>query len=66
MNDISKSSETELLQDLCRKYGIDAKVVEELIKIGKQFQRMERRHGIYDELRRCIRDSIDARENEVR
>ena len=58
MNNASKSDQSELLRELCRKHGLEPKVVEELIKIEKQSQHMERRHGIFDELKRCILDSI--------
>ena len=58
MNNVSKSDQSELLQELCRKYGLEPKVVEELIKIEKQCQHMERRHGIYDALKQCILDNL--------
>jgi len=65
MNDILAPDEKHLLEDLCQKYGAKPKLVEDLIRIEKRSQHMERRHGIYDELRRCIRDSTDARDSEA-
>ncbi len=62
MNNVSKSDQGELLQELCRKHGLEPKVVEELIKIEKQCQHMERRLGISDALKRCILDSLKTPE----
>jgi len=65
MNDSLAPDEKHLLEDLCQKYGAKLKLVEELIEIEKRFQRVERRRGIFDELRRCIGDSIDTRDSDA-
>jgi hypothetical protein len=33
-------------------------VVEELLKIEKEYQLRDRRHGVYDRLRECVHTSI--------
>ena len=50
MNNTLAPAEKELLEDLCHKYRVEPKLVEELIKIEKRSQHMERRVGIYDAL----------------
>lgn len=60
------SKEKELLYDLCQKHGVNPDAVEELLKIEKEYQLRERRHGIYDRLRDSIKASIGgARSNET-
>lgn len=48
----------ELLEALCRQHGVHLGVVRELRRIEKEHQARERRHGIYDQLRECIRASV--------
>ena len=47
-------SEKELLQDLCRKHDVKPELVEELLRVEKEYQLREKRHGIYDKLREVI------------
>ena len=56
MSNVPKSDQSELLRELCRKHGLEPKVIEELIKIEKRY--MDRRQGIYDALKQCILDSV--------
>lgn len=60
MSHSSSVAEPEILAELCRKHGLEPKLLEELIKIEKRCQHMERRHGIFDELKRSIENSIRA------
>jgi hypothetical protein len=47
-------SEKELLQDLCRKHNVKPESVEELLRVEKEYQLREKRHGIYEKLREVI------------
>ncbi len=47
-------SEQELLQDLCRKHNVKPELVEELLRVEKEYQLREKRHGIYEKLREVI------------
>lgn len=47
-------SEKELLQDLCRKHSVKPELVEELLRVEKEYQLREKRHGIYEKLRDVI------------
>jgi len=57
------SGDKELLMDLCRKHGVNPAVVEELFKIEREYQFRDRRHGVYERLRECIRTSIKGNIN---
>ena len=57
---MSRSREKELLQDLCRKYSVNPAVVEELLRIEKEYRLRERRHGIYDRLQETVKASISG------
>ncbi len=56
------AGDKEILEELCKKYEVEVSTVEELLKIEKQNRFRERRHGIYDSLRDCIRDSLSKDE----
>ena len=62
MNNVSKSDQSELLRESCQKHGLEPQVAAELVKIGKRLQHMDRRHGIYETLKRCILDGINTTE----
>jgi len=65
MSDSTRSREKDLLLELCRQRGVNPAVVEELLKIEKEYQFRDRRHGVYDRLRECIRASIGTRRSEA-
>lgn len=60
MSEVTRSKERDLLMELCRQRGVNPAVVEELLKIEKEYQFRDRRHGVYDRLRECIRSGIGS------
>jgi len=56
------TQDRELLASLCEKHGMKLDVVEELLRIETEYQLRERRHGIYDRLRECVKASISPHE----
>ena len=62
MNSSRITPDRELLASLCTKRGMKIEVIEELLRIEKEYQLRERRHGIYDRLRECIQGSISPQE----
>jgi hypothetical protein len=58
----TSAPDRDLLQSLCARQGIKPELVEELLRIEKEYQLQNRRHGIYDRLRECIRSSIQPEE----
>jgi hypothetical protein len=51
--------EEDIFNDLCNKYDIKKDVIENLIKIERNYQDYERRRGIYEEIKNIIRSSLD-------
>ena len=58
MSTVDGCPDAELLEALCRQHGLPLGLVQELRRIEKEQQARERRHGINDQLRECIRASI--------
>jgi len=58
MTAIDGCPDPELLEALCREHGLPLALVRELLRIEKDHQARERRHGIYDQLRDCIRATV--------
>ncbi len=54
--------EHELLVELCLKHGVKIELIEELLKVEKDFQLRDRRHGIYERLKETIQASISPHE----
>ncbi len=52
------TGDTELLEQLCRQHGISPELVRQLLRIEREHQFQERRHGINEELRQCIEASL--------
>lgn len=50
--------EKEILSKLCDEYNVSFEKAKKLIEIEKKFEPMERRIGIYDDLKQVIRDKI--------
>lgn len=53
-NNVLSESERDLLKELCIKHGVPASMLEELLKVEKEYQLKERRFGIYEKLRQII------------
>ena len=62
MNSDRITPDRELLASLCAEHGMKIEVIEELLRIEKEYQLRERRHGIYDRLRECIQASVSPQE----
>jgi len=58
----SKHFETRLFEQVCAKHGLKPEVVSELLKIEREYQLQNKRHGIYDRLRECIQSSVQVEE----
>ena len=58
MNTDRATPDRDLLAELCEKHGMKAELIEELLKIEKEHQLRDRRHGIYDRLREAIQESL--------
>ena len=52
----------ELPAELCTKHGMKIELIEELLKVEKEYQLRDRRHGIYDRLKETIQTSIAPQE----
>lgn len=63
MDKSARDRDKKILQELCNNYEVELSTVEELLLIEKQNRFRERRRGIYDSLRDCIRDSLSKDEN---
>jgi len=59
---LRSTQDRELLQTLCAQHGVKPEVVEELLKIEKEYQLKQRRVGIYDRLKECVESSINPEE----
>jgi len=55
-------TDRDLFESLCCKHGVKTVVVTELLKIEKDYQLQNKRHGIYDRLRECIQSSVQVEE----
>ncbi len=62
MDKYTTDQDKKILEKLCNEYGVEVSTVEKLLDIEKQNRFRERRHGIYDTLRDCIRDSLSKDE----
>jgi hypothetical protein len=62
MSESRTAPDRELLAGLCTKHGVKIEVVEELLKVEKEYQFRDRRHGIYDRLREAVQASISPEE----
>ncbi len=62
MNGDRVTPDRELLTDLCTKHGVKIELIEELLKVEKEYQLRDRRHGIYDRLKETIQGSIAPQE----
>lgn len=58
MNGDRVTPDRDLLSELCAKHGMNIELIEELLKIEKDYQLRDRRHGIYDRLKEAIQASI--------
>lgn len=62
MNGDRATPDRELLAQLCAKHGMKIELIEELLKVEKEYQLRERRHGIYDRIKETIQASIAPQE----
>lgn len=62
MNSSRVTPDRELLAELCNKHGMKIELIEELLKVEKEYQLRDRRHGIYDRLKETIQTSIASQE----
>jgi hypothetical protein len=62
MSVLRTAQDRELLDRLCAKHGIKRELIEELLKIEKEYQLQIPRQRIYDRLRECIYGSIALEE----
>jgi len=62
MSESQHAPDRELFDRLCLKYGLKPEVLSELLKIEKDYQLQNKRHGIYDRLRECIQSSVQVEE----
>ena len=53
-NNVLSESERDLLKELCVKYRVSTSMLEDLLKVEKEYQLKERRFGIYEKLRQII------------
>jgi len=51
-----------LFEQVCAKHSVKPEVVSELLKIEREYQLQNKRHGIYDRLRECIQGSVQVEE----
>ncbi|HBG62038.1 MAG: hypothetical protein A2Y03_06565 [Omnitrophica WOR_2 bacterium GWF2_38_59] len=51
---VLSESERDLLKELCVKHGVSTAMLEDLLKVEKEYQLKERRFGIYEKLRQII------------
>ena len=64
MSDQQRTSrDKQLLQDLCRKHGVSEEEIEELLKVEKEYQLREKRHGIYEKLREVLYSTVGVQGN---
>ena len=63
MSVLRTAQDRELLDKLCAKHGVKGELIEELLKIEKEYQLQSRRHGIYDRLREFIQSSITCQKD---
>lgn len=54
----------ELLVQLCSQHDVSPDLVEELLRIEKEYQLRERRHGIYDRLKESVQSTIQPEERQ--
>ena len=62
MNVCRATPDRELLAELCNKHGMKIELFEGLLKVEKEYQLRDRRHGIYDRLRETIQASVEPQE----
>jgi hypothetical protein len=62
MNGDRVTPDRELLAQLCAKHGMKIELIEELLKVEKEYQLRDRRHGIYDRIKETIQTSITPQE----
>ena len=57
---VSNSSlqEEEILVDLCHKYNVKKKLIEDLLQIEKGYQDYERRKGIFQQISELIKSEM--------
>jgi len=52
--EVLSEKERRLLEEICAKYGISFKTVENLLKVEKKYQLKERRFGVYEKLKQIL------------
>lgn len=62
MSDSQRAPDREMFDGLCSRYGIRPEVVTDLLRIEKEYQLQNKRHGIYDRLRECVQGSVQVEE----
>ena len=56
------SSVKEIMQDLCKKYGVRQATLEKLLEAENSRRDLRRRVGLPEQLRRIIEDDVAAKE----
>jgi len=52
--EVLSEKERKLLEEICIKYGVSFKTVENLLKVEKEYQLKERRFGVYEKLKQIL------------